>query len=107
MKLLARFNLIFLVVFGLGLSVAVLLADVFLRDEARARVLDQAKLMMETTVATRTYTTEQIQPLLAKQQRRESKFLPQTVPAFSATEAVRVASNARRVCLSLRISRLR
>lgn len=42
--------------------------------------------MMETTLATRTYTSEQIQPLLVKQQRRESKFLPQTVPAFSAIE---------------------
>jgi HAMP domain-containing protein len=84
MKLLARFNVIFLLVFGLGLSVTVWLADIFLRNEARARVLDQAKLMMETTIATRTYTTEQVKPLLVKQQRHDSKFLPQTVPAFSA-----------------------
>jgi protein-histidine pros-kinase len=40
--------------------------------------------MMETTFATRTYTSEQIEPLLVKQQRRDSRFLPQTVPAFSA-----------------------
>jgi HAMP domain-containing protein len=86
MKLLARFNLIFLLVFGLGFGVTVWLADVFLRNEARARVLDQAKLMMETTLATRTYTSEQIKPLLVKEQRRDARFLPQTVPAYSAIE---------------------
>src|SRR4051812_18596012 len=86
MKLLARFNLIFLVVFGLGLTVAVWLAYVFLRNDAKARVLEEAKLMMETTLATRTYTADQIRPLLTKQQRHDSKFLPQTVPAYSAIE---------------------
>jgi protein-histidine pros-kinase len=86
MKLLARFNLIFLVVFGVGLTLAVGLAYTFLRNDAKARVLEEAKLMMETTLATRTYTADQIRPLLTKQQRRDSKFLPQTVPAYSAIE---------------------
>jgi protein-histidine pros-kinase len=48
--------------------------------------MDQARVMMETTFATRAYTSEQIEPLLVKQQRRDSRFLPQTVPAFSAIE---------------------
>lgn len=86
MKLLARFNLIFLVVFGLGLSVAVWLAYLFLENDAKSRVIEQANLMMETTLATRAYTTEQIQPLLSKDQKHDSKFLPQTVPAYSAVE---------------------
>jgi Protein of unknown function (DUF3365) len=86
MKLLARFNLIFLVVFGLGLTVTVWMANVFLRNDAKARVLTQAQLVMATTLATRTYTANQINPLLTKQQRRDSKFLPQTVPAYSAIE---------------------
>ena len=86
MKLLTRFNLIFIVVFGLGLSVAVWLAFSFLQKDAKARVLEQAKLMMQTTLATRDYTSKQIQPLLEKEQRRDAKFLPQTVPAYSAVE---------------------
>lgn len=86
MKLLARFNLIFVVVFGLGLSVAVWLAYGFLREDAKARVLEEAKLMMQTTLATRSYTTEQIKPLLVKEQRHDARFLPQTVPAYSAVE---------------------
>jgi HAMP domain-containing protein len=86
MKLLARFNLIFVCVFGLGMAVAVLLAYRFLQQDAKDRVREQARLMMETTLATRSYTTEQIKPLLAKDQRRQFDFLPQTVPAYAATQ---------------------
>ena len=86
MKLLARFNLIFVVVFGLGLAVAVWLANQFLQTDAKARVRDQARLMMETTLATRNYTSTDIKPLLTKLNRRETEFYPETVPAFSATQ---------------------
>jgi protein-histidine pros-kinase len=40
--------------------------------------------MMETALAVRTYTIKQIQPLLAP--RLAETFLPQSVPAYSATE---------------------
>jgi protein-histidine pros-kinase len=86
MKLLGRFNLIFIVVFGVGLAAAAWLSYMFLRDDAKVTVLSQARLMMETTLATRAYTGNQIQPLLAKEQRHDRDFIPQTVPAFAATQ---------------------
>jgi len=86
MKLLARFNLIFIVVFGLGLAVAAWLANSLLQRDAKDRVLETARLMMETTLATRAYTTDQIKPLLTNLQKRDVEFLPQTVPAFSAIQ---------------------
>ncbi len=86
MKLLARFNLIFIFVFGIGTVLAIWLAGIFLKNDAKQRVLDQAKLMMETTLAARQYTTLQIKPLLQKVQQHDSVFLPQTVPAYSATQ---------------------
>ncbi|MBV8551573.1 MAG: DUF3365 domain-containing protein [Acidobacteriaceae bacterium] len=86
MKLLTRFNLIFLVVFGIGTALAIWLAGIFLQNDAKQRVLEQAKLMMESTLATRQYTTEQIKPLLEKVQKHDAVFLPQTVPAYSATQ---------------------
>jgi HAMP domain-containing protein len=86
MKLLARFNLIFILIFGVGTLIAVWLAYMFLRNDAKRQVLDQANLMMETTLAMRAYTTDQIKPLLRKVQARDSVFLPQTVPAYSATQ---------------------
>jgi HAMP domain-containing protein len=86
MRLLARFNLIFIAIFGVGILVAVWFAYMFLRSDAKEQVLEQAKLMMETTLATRSYTTKQIKPLLNQFQRRDAAFLPQTVPAYSAVQ---------------------
>src|SRR5438270_5358596 len=86
MKLLTRFNLVFIVIFGIGTALAVWLAYVYLRNDAKDHVLEQAKLMMETTLANRQYTTEQIKPLLDKVQQNDAVFLPQTVPAYSATQ---------------------
>ncbi len=86
MKLLARFNLIFLISFGVGMAVAVWLANGFLQREAQDRVHAQAQLMIETASANRSYTEQQIEPLLTKVQKRDSIFLAQTVPAYSATQ---------------------
>lgn len=86
MKLLARFNLIFIAVFAVGICLAIWLASAFLRADAKAQVLAQAKLMMLTTLATRSYTSNQIEPLLNKLQKHDAGFLPQTVPAYSATQ---------------------
>ncbi|MGH9583815.1 MAG: c-type heme family protein [Bryobacteraceae bacterium] len=86
MKLLGRFNLIFIVVFGVGLAAAAWLAYLSLSADAKATVLSQARLMMETTLATRAYTDQQIGPLLAREQKHDRNFIPQTVPAFAATQ---------------------
>jgi HAMP domain-containing protein len=87
MKLLAKFNLIFILVFGTGVAVATWLVYDFLRRDAHEEVVQQARLMMESTLATRNYTSIQIKPLLLPKEEREGVFLPQTVPAFAATKA--------------------
>ncbi len=86
MKLLAKFNLILGVVLGCGLAVAVLISHNFLQSEARDEVLRQARLMMQAMLSARSYTTHEIKPLLEVQQEHQRSFLPQTVPAFAATE---------------------
>ena len=86
MKLTFKFNLIFIVIFGLGLAATYVIAKDFLESAARDQVLQQARLMMETSVSTRKYTTEHIRPILDKFQRREAVFYPESVPAFSATK---------------------
>jgi HAMP domain-containing protein len=86
MKLLAKFNLILSLVLGAGLALAAVVSHRFLQDGAREEVLRQARLMMETMRSARDYTTRQIKPLLVMQQEHQRSFLPQTVPAFAATE---------------------
>ena len=86
MKLLAKFNLILGLVLGAGLAIAAVISHRFLEDNAREEVKRQARLMMEAMGSARDYTTKQIQPLLVNQQEHLRSFLPQTVPAFAATE---------------------
>ena len=57
-----------------------------LQSNAKEEVLNHARLTMEKAVAVRTYTNDQIGPLLETQMKYT--FLPQTVPAYSATEVL-------------------
>ena len=91
MKLLAKFSIIFVVVFGLGLSAAGYLSYSLLQKNARQQVEDRAKIMMETALAMRRYTIEQVKPVLGKATFSKSTgtqdaFHPETVPAYAATE---------------------
>lgn len=86
MRLLIRFNAIFTLVFAIGISIAGFLTYSRLQDDARTEVRDQARLMMEAMLSVRNYTNLQLKPLLNPLQDRDKIFLPQTVPAFAATE---------------------
>jgi len=84
MKLLVKFSLIFLLVLGIGVSVAGWVCSRFLLQSARDQVLQQANLMMASAMAMRTYTVQQIRPIIDARSRKEA-FLPQTVPSYAAT----------------------
>src|SRR6516164_1910336 len=85
MRLLTKFNLVLVVLFGVSGFIIAHLAYQSLMKNAGAQVLQQAELMMASAKATRDYTSEQIKPLLLKNPEHETNFLPQTVPAFAAT----------------------
>jgi protein-histidine pros-kinase len=85
MKLLAKFNLLLFVVFGLGLGLIAWNARSFLLDDAKKTVLNQAELMAASAKATRDYTDEEISPLLENTPQQKSEFLPQTIPFYAAT----------------------
>jgi len=85
MKLLVKFNLLLIVVFGLGLVLIALNARSFLLDNAKTTVLSQAKLMAASSKATRDYTDEEISPILENTPEHKNDFLPQTIPFYAAT----------------------
>lgn len=87
MRLLTKFSLVFILVFGLGMAAAATLSYRFLQENAREQVVQDARLMMEMMHSARDYTTNQIKPLLQAQQEHDNVFLPQTVPAYAATES--------------------
>jgi protein-histidine pros-kinase len=86
MKLLIKFNLVLILVFGTGIGIAGYISRNFLERTAREEVLQQARLMMGAAGGMLSYTSQQIVPLLLAHQARIKAFLLQTVPAFSATE---------------------
>lgn len=87
MKLLVKFNLLFLLVMALGLGVSAWITRNLLQANAQEEVLNNARLLMEKAVAVRTYTATQITRLLQTQLKYE--FLPQSVPSYSAVEVLK------------------
>jgi HAMP domain-containing protein len=86
MGLRLKFNLVLLVVCVLGLAATGSVSWGLLQRNARDEVVRNANLMMEAALAIRSYTVTQVRPQLAVQ--LTQTFLPQTVPAFAATETL-------------------
>ncbi|HYW57873.1 MAG TPA: DUF3365 domain-containing protein [Polaromonas sp.] len=86
MGLRLKFNLVLVIVFVAGLSAVGLISRELLQANAREEVLRNARLMMDTALSVRAYTVEQVKPHLDKQ--LQEVFLPQTVPAYAATETL-------------------
>ncbi|MDB5807235.1 MAG: signal protein [Betaproteobacteria bacterium] len=84
MKLVVKFNLVFIVVFSLGFAAAGFVTNDLLQRNAKEEILQNARLIMESALASRGYTAGQVAPLLQTQMKYD--FLPQTVPAYGATE---------------------
>jgi HAMP domain-containing protein len=82
MKLLLKFNLVLLVVFVVGFLISGYVCNRLLQQNAKAEIMENARIMMEAAIAVRTYTATQIKPLLETQ--IKYNFLPQSVPAYSA-----------------------
>jgi HAMP domain-containing protein len=86
MKLLVKFNLVFVAVFLLGWLATGAVTRSLLDRHAQQEVLQHARFLLEKALAVRSYTSSQVAPLLETQMRYG--FLPQSVPAFSATEVL-------------------
>jgi HAMP domain-containing protein len=80
----AKFNIVFLTVFGIGFGAAVGVTNYLLQDNAREETLQSARVLMQSALAARTYTAAQIVPLL--ETRLKYEFLPQSIPSYAATE---------------------
>lgn len=84
MGLRLKFNIVLAVVFGAGMAVSAWVSHELLERNAKQEVLRSAGLMMEAALAVRGYTVKQVKPHLESQ--LAENFLPQSVPAYAATE---------------------
>ncbi len=83
MGLRLKFNLVMLLVFVAGLGATGYISYELLHRNAREEVLRNAGVMMEASLSMRSYTVGQVRPNLPYD---AEKFLPQSVPAYAATE---------------------
>ncbi len=90
MGLKAKFNLVMLGAFVLGLALAAAFSWQVARQDARRQVEQEADIMLEQATAIRQYTESQIAPLLADQNKLH--FLPQTIPFYAAETTMRALS---------------
>jgi protein-histidine pros-kinase len=71
-------------VFTLAGIAAGRICDALIEANARQQVLGTATLMLDSALASREYTAQQIDPLLVAQM--QQKFLPQSIPFYAATQ---------------------
>ena len=84
LSLAAKFNIVFILIFVVGFVAASLIANMLLKENAREVTLQSARVLMQSASAARSYTSDQLAPLLKSQM--QFTFLPQTVPSYAATE---------------------
>ncbi|HTS82338.1 MAG TPA: DUF3365 domain-containing protein [Myxococcaceae bacterium] len=84
MGLRLKFNLVLILVFALGLAASGYVSKRILEANAQEETTRNAELMMGAALAVRGYTSKQVRPQLELQLMRV--FLPQSVPAYAATE---------------------
>lgn len=84
MSIRVKFNLGMLLVFAVGFAAAAFLVKVMLLENAKQEVTLKAKIMMEAARSARSYTVDEIRPLLSRV--KTTEFFAQTVPAYAATE---------------------
>jgi HAMP domain-containing protein len=82
MGLRTKFNLVILAAFAVGFLVAAFVLYRVVDNDARAQVLQNARIMMAAASAIRSYTANYLDPLLPME--HDGKFVAETVPAFAA-----------------------
>lgn len=83
-KLGQKLTLVLLVIFLAGSVVSGIALSRLLNHNAQREIVSQALILMQTMNSVRDYTSTEVNPELAD--KLETEFLPETVPAYSATE---------------------
>jgi len=93
MNLITKINLILAATFLFALSLVGINSYLLTEDNALQQVTDQAELIMQQALAVRSYTVNEIRPLL--NQNNDGQFHPQIVPAYSATQTANLLRESR------------
>lgn len=87
MNLVWKFNLVLLGTVVVGMAATALIGQRILQDRARQETVQSARMMLETAMATRAYTTKHVGGLIENQMKYD--FLAESIPSFAATEVLK------------------
>lgn len=82
LSLATKFNLVFLAVAIFGFIASSIVANALLMSNTREETLQNARLLLQSAAAARTYSAAHIVPLL--ENRMKFEFLPESVPTIAA-----------------------
>ncbi len=88
MRLRQKFTILLVAILVFGLSLSGFVLSSLLRQNAKNDIASTGLMLMETMTSVRKYTSTQVNPELVD--KLETKFLPQTVPGYSAREVFEV-----------------
>ncbi len=86
MSLRLKFNLMLILTTAIGLLAAGIVSYDILKRDARAEIMQSARILLEGALSVRRYTVQQIRPLL--RQVKTDEFLSQMVPAYAASQVI-------------------
>ncbi|BAB73959.1 c-type heme family protein [Anabaena sp. FACHB-709] len=85
-KIGTKFNLLLTIVFIISIVVSGAALSSILQNRAQTEVISKALVLLNTMTSVRQYTQDRVRNLLLPQLETQAAFIPETVPAFSATE---------------------
>ncbi|PJF40499.1 MAG: histidine kinase [Phototrophicales bacterium] len=80
----AKFTLILLGIFVVGMTIGGIVIYQLAQQVAERSITNRSEAMLDTMNAVRTYTSTHVNPELADRLMTEAEFIPETVPAYSA-----------------------
>ncbi len=86
MSLKWKFNIIILSTGLIGILISAVISFNLQRENARKEALETAAILLESAIAVRNYTVDEIRPLISE--KSNTHFLAQTVPAYAANQYI-------------------
>jgi HAMP domain-containing protein/nitrate reductase cytochrome c-type subunit len=86
MKIETKINILFIIVFSIGIIVSGIVSSKLLQENAQQQVTAKAQILMQVMNSVRNYTNNRIYPLLEPRLQTEPTFIAEIVPAFSAIQ---------------------
>ncbi len=100
MKIGTKLNLLLTLVFVTGILISGAALSSVLQQNAQDEVTSKALVLIQTISSVRNYTDTHITPLLESRLQTDPVFIPETVPAYSAIDVLKISARTTPIKIS-------